>query len=432
MSLIYTMRLINAIESGSITGSQLEQILLNPGKLAAFNVLLSSQGQARRIAAANTTMISILGSPLAISAIAANITVMNAVFNNPTAIATVLNTPAAVAVMMIDPRIITAMYSSNVAMIAVTNNLNAMTAIAVSTVALNSLINNATAWATYKTSAYYSLQSKNLITNLAGLLPNNYLNLTEVSLNMGAMNAIITNKLSWELYKTTPNFITEIKNVITNQAGLVNDTYSSLDVLIASDSAMTEIIGSRTAMMALTDSPKAFDRLIASTSAMASVTASSFAMAIVAASEVAMTKVVVSAPAMSAIFYSIPARLEIFLSTIAVDIIANSSAAISWLRSTVMLSASNPVVPDGLVGTRQPFPTMPAKVLTLSIRQISGVIAYTHTLTDKVAGSRSNVIYNVNPLATEHINTYSNMQWDTTYPGAGAPYSAVIEYVSMV
>jgi antitoxin component HigA of HigAB toxin-antitoxin module len=80
------MRMLNAIEAGTLTGSQLETLLTSdPGRLAELNVLLGLRGQARRMAASSTAMEAVAASSTAMEAVAASSTAMQAVAASSTA-----------------------------------------------------------------------------------------------------------------------------------------------------------------------------------------------------------------------------------------------------------------------------------------------------------------------------------------------------------
>ena len=52
MPMVRAMRMLNAVEAGTLTGAQLQTLLTaDPGRLAELNVLLGMRGQARRMAA---------------------------------------------------------------------------------------------------------------------------------------------------------------------------------------------------------------------------------------------------------------------------------------------------------------------------------------------------------------------------------------------
>ena len=81
MPMVRAMRMLNAIEAGTLTGAQLETLLTRDrGRLAEFNQLLQLRGQVRRMAASSTAMQAIVASSTAMQAIAASSTAMDAVW----------------------------------------------------------------------------------------------------------------------------------------------------------------------------------------------------------------------------------------------------------------------------------------------------------------------------------------------------------------
>lgn len=77
MPMIRAMRLLNAIEAGTTSGSQLETLLSSdPGRAAEFSVLCGIRAQVRRMLSAPTTMAAIFGSSKAAGVFAANPTSM--------------------------------------------------------------------------------------------------------------------------------------------------------------------------------------------------------------------------------------------------------------------------------------------------------------------------------------------------------------------
>ena len=126
MPMIRAMRLLNAVEAGTITGAQLQTLLADPGRLAEFNVLLGMRGQTRRMAASSTAMTAVLASSTARAAVIASSTAMTAVAASSTAMTAVLASSTAM----------TAVAASSTAKMAVFNSDTALNAIAASTTAM--------------------------------------------------------------------------------------------------------------------------------------------------------------------------------------------------------------------------------------------------------------------------------------------------------
>ena len=96
MPMIRAMRMLNAIEAGTLTGAQLQTLLTgDPGRLAELNQLLQLRGQVRRLAASSTAMAAVIASSTAMAAVAASSTAMAAVAASSTAMAAVAASKAA-------------------------------------------------------------------------------------------------------------------------------------------------------------------------------------------------------------------------------------------------------------------------------------------------------------------------------------------------
>ena len=96
MPMVRAMRMLNAVEAGTLSGTQLETLLIaDPGRLAEFAVLLGMRGQTRRIAASSTAMTAVIASSTAMTAVAASSTAMTAVIASSTARAAIYNSDTA-------------------------------------------------------------------------------------------------------------------------------------------------------------------------------------------------------------------------------------------------------------------------------------------------------------------------------------------------
>ena len=86
MPMVRAMRLLNAVEAGTTTGSQLDALLLaDPGRLSDWATLLVLPGQCTRMAASSTAMTAVAASSTAMTAVAASSTAMTAVAASSTA-----------------------------------------------------------------------------------------------------------------------------------------------------------------------------------------------------------------------------------------------------------------------------------------------------------------------------------------------------------
>ena len=130
MPMVRAMRLLNAVEAGTTTGSQLDALLLaDPGRLSDWATLLVLPGQCTRMAASSTAMTAVAASSTAMTAVAASSTAMTAVAASSTAM--------------------TAVAASSTAKMACFNSDTALNAIAASS----------TAMAACRAAAQYNVQS---------------------------------------------------------------------------------------------------------------------------------------------------------------------------------------------------------------------------------------------------------------------------------
>lgn len=65
MPMVRAMRMLNAIEAGTLSSGQLDTLLADPGRMGEFQQLMAMRGQARRMFAAATSVAVIFGSSLA-------------------------------------------------------------------------------------------------------------------------------------------------------------------------------------------------------------------------------------------------------------------------------------------------------------------------------------------------------------------------------
>lgn len=104
MPMVRAMRMLNAIEAGTLTGAQLQTLLTtDAGRLAEMNVLLGLRGQARRVAASSTAMAAVAASSTAMAAVAASDTASDAVFTSAAARLAIYNSDTALAAYQANP-----------------------------------------------------------------------------------------------------------------------------------------------------------------------------------------------------------------------------------------------------------------------------------------------------------------------------------------
>jgi len=152
--MVRAMRLLNAIEAGTLSGASLQSLLTaDAGRLAELNVLLGMRGQARRMAASSTAMTAVIASSTAMTAVTASSTAMAAVNTNDQAVRIwmlagtnqVYSDFVNVAAVAASSTAMTAVAASSTAMAAVAASSTAMTAVWASDTASDAVLTSSTA-----------------------------------------------------------------------------------------------------------------------------------------------------------------------------------------------------------------------------------------------------------------------------------------------
>ena len=125
MPMLRAIRTLNNLEAGTLSGSALQTLLADTGRLGDFVSLVTQRGHARRLAASSTAM----------TAVAASSTAMTAVIASPTATTAVAASSTAM----------TAVAASSTAMGLVVNSLTMLSAIGASNTALADVFASSTA-----------------------------------------------------------------------------------------------------------------------------------------------------------------------------------------------------------------------------------------------------------------------------------------------
>ncbi len=218
--MVRAMRILNAVEAGTTTGTQLEALLIgDAGRLAELNVLLGMRGQSRRMSASVTSMTAVLESP----------TATTSYFTNPKSNASAsegtskLNDAALVADM-------TAVAASATVMTAVASSATAMSAIIASQSATNTFIASSTA-----RDAIIASQS--------------------------ALNAFVSSSAAMSALVASPTAL---------NAFIASST--AMDAVAASTTAMNTVIASSTAKLAMYNSDTALNAISSSAVAISTIT----------------------------------------------------------------------------------------------------------------------------------------------------------------
>ncbi len=96
MPLVRAMRLINALESGTLSGAQLQALLTaDPARVGELSVMFGMRGQARRMVASSTSFGALLGGTSALNALVTNPVFMREVEASALAMSLLLAGPVA-------------------------------------------------------------------------------------------------------------------------------------------------------------------------------------------------------------------------------------------------------------------------------------------------------------------------------------------------
>jgi hypothetical protein len=240
MSTLRSLKLLAKVEEGTVLTAALNTELDNAGKLAEFKTLLTMRGPTRRMAINTITMDAIIGS--------ANAT--NAVYQ----LAIPLNSEA-VQKLTLD--------SGSVASSAADVTI------------INTIGNNDTSWGFYSGSAFYAANVKDVIANLAGLVPASYADV-DALLASTPFAAVVTAPLS-------------VKALLVHSPGVTTlaGTSAAMGVLAANTPAMTQLAEASAAMTIMAANTIAMDEIIASSGATGIAANSLIAVTAIAANQTA-------------------------------------------------------------------------------------------------------------------------------------------------
>jgi len=170
MAKIQGIRLLSAIVNGTTSGAQMQTLLADSTRLAAFTALLSDMPvQCTRMAASSTAMAAVASSSTAMAAVAASRTARAAVIASSTAMAAINANDQAVRIWMLNGTGLSYTNYANVAAVAASST--AMAAVAASSTAMTAVIASSTAMAAVaasKTALLACWNSETALTALRG------------------------------------------------------------------------------------------------------------------------------------------------------------------------------------------------------------------------------------------------------------------------
>jgi hypothetical protein len=235
-----------------------------------------------------------------------------------------------------------------------------------------------------------------------------------MSINAGAIQAIGANPTAWTNFKSSAHFSNNLKEVIANLAGLIPSDYASIDAIIANEVALTAVAANAKASDALSTSP-----------GVGTILASSPNLSVILGSATAMTYFGTEAnilaflnepTAVATVFGSSTAKAVIAASTTIVDFIAITSGILDYLAEFTTVSTPASLRSSALATHEDdPFDGIPSRVLVLGMRANNiGAIAVAYNFDGSVvAGSNPGTgSISLKGTVTESTCTaYTNPTW---------------------
>jgi len=477
MSTLRSLRLLGAVEAGTVNGNQLQTYLTDAGRSSEFSVLLSNRGQSRRMAASPLTMSAIVGSQTAINivfqaATAATSAACQAVVISPVAMNSVANNVPSLNVLAANPvswnlfntspyyetnvRTVLANYAGvNPSIYPTVASLItdpvAMADIAAAPYAMNAVVASPTTTSIMAVSsvamALVSANSASIAivagqTSIMGIIANSPAAMTEINSRSsattamasqpGAITAISNVTSAWYSYMAGPYFATNLALALANLIGVNPIIFSTLSSIIADASALSKVASNKSAVQALASNSAAMTTLAVSPN-IGIILGSSIAMAVIGPNTAAMGSFLGSSGAWAGLFASSIAKGYIVSSTALVDIVAANSALITYISASA-LTASATGIPDGVVGVYQPFTGIPSKVLVLSAKEagIAATFSPYKFSGSLIAGSQAGILLSLTAAANlPHVAGYTGMTWDLQGIGVTAATLPIIKYIDM-
>ena len=484
MPTLRALRLLNAVESGSVVGTQLQTFLNDTGRAAEFSSLLSSRGQSRRMAGSALTMTAIaaslnaanivfkaatastsaacqgvVASPIAMAAVAASIPSLNVLVANPVSwglfnqssyyepnIKTIVANYAGVTPA--NYASIDAMVADSVSMAAIAAAPNAMSAVVASANTTTLMAASSAAMALVASNSV-AIDTVAKQTSIMGIVAGSSVAMTEINSRStavakmafypGAITAISNSSTAWASYQAGPYFATNLPVVVANLIGVSTVTYPTLTSIIADATALAKVAANKAAVQALASNSAAMDTLAVSAN-ISIILGSTIAMGVIGPNSTAMTSFLNASGAWAGLFSSSVAKGYIVASSALVNIIAANTALITYLNTIAVKNVSATGIPDGNPTSLQAFvasPTLPAKLITLSAKEVGIAATYSNynfggsAMTGSQAGATLSLSGTGAGGQPTHIAGYTGMTWNFQGPGITAATLPIITYVDM-
>jgi len=477
MSTLRSLRLLGAVEAGTVSGAQLQTYLIDAGRASELSVLLASRGQSRRMAGSPLTMAAIVASPAgtdivfksatkeanaACAAVVTSAIAMSSVSNNAPSLQVVAANPVAWGlfnksahyesnikpVLALYAGVTPAVYPTITALVA---DPDAMASIAGAPYAMSALVASpATTTIVAASSVSMALVANNAVaidivakeTAVMGIIANSTPAMTEIVSRSiatnrmasypGAISAIAASSGAWSRYLAGPFFADNLPLALANMIGVSPGTFPTLASIIASPLALGKVAGNTSAVQALASNSAAMSTLAVSPN-IGIILGSGTAMAVIGPNTSAMGTFLGSSGAWAGLFASSVAKGYIVISTALVDAIAGNSALLAYLGGLAKTAAATGI-PDGVIGKFQPFTTVPSKVLVLSAKEIGIAATYSPYKFGGgiLAGTQAGKGLSLTAAATlTHVAGYSDMTWDLEAAGVTAATLPIVNYIDM-
>jgi hypothetical protein len=472
------IRLLNSVEAGITASAALNTALSDSGRLSEFRVLMAMRGQARRMAASDVTVSTFIDSPIAISSIFGDTNIENPVtaiallkhqtsmvlvVDDRNTLGIIMSNPTSAALLKASPwfevylrQIITHLtpalnpedYTStknlvtnNAAMGVVFNFAGAVEVIIASPTTVELIAADLTIMANLvDSSVAVNLISESRPTmgimtgepNAMSSIAASAIAMPVMASSVVSMERIAANNTAFNTFLASPFFGANRKNAIANLVGLNANDYADLNAMIDDAAALTAIVGNAKASAAFAADANAISYLATSAN-LGIVLGSSIAMSVIGPNDTAMLAFLANSGAWATLFASGTVKGYIATSTTLVDSIAADSSLITYL-TTLAVTETPSAVPDGIIGTYQPFPGAPAKVLVLKAKE-AGIAATANTYQlsgSAYAGSSANeTLLLTSTSERTHVAAYSDLAWDLIGIGITAATKPILTYVDM-
>lgn len=478
MATLRSLRLLGAVEGGTVTGTQLQTFLTDAGRSSEFSVLLSSRGQSRRMANSPLTMEAITTSQKAIgivfqaatektnaacTAVVSSAVAMNSVSNSTPSLEVLAANSVAWGLFKksahyeANIKSVIALYADILnpsvypTLTALVSDPDAMASISIKPYAMNAVVASpATILLVASSSVSMALVASNTVaidivaqeTSIMGIIANSSLAMAEIvsraaatqrmAAYPGAIKAIAASSSAWATYLAGTHFATNLPLALANMIGVSPTTFPTLASIIADAPSLTLVASNKSAVEALSSNSVAMTTLSNSPN-IGIILGSPIAMGVIGVSTSAMTSFLSSSGAWAGLFSSSVAKGYIVTSTALVNVIASNSALITFLGTkAVTLSANG--IPDGNATALQAFTGAPAKLLTLSAKEagIAATFSPYNFGGSVMAGANAGATLSLTAASSlVHIAGYTGMTWNLQGIGVTAATLPIITYVDM-